>query len=99
MNSIASWVAVSIVAGLLALPTAADAKAQRSHSAAAEFQRHHPCPSTGKTHGRCPGFIKDHITPLCAGGVDRPSNMQWQTIEEAKIKDRLERHQCRHSGR
>jgi hypothetical protein len=27
-------------------------------------------------------------------GADRPSNMQWQTREEAKIKDRREREMC-----
>jgi hypothetical protein len=36
----------------------------------------------------------DHIKPLCAGGADRPSNMQWQTVKEAKIKDRRERQEC-----
>jgi len=58
------------------------------------FMQQHPCPSTGKTKGRCPGYVVDHIKPLCAGGADHPSNMQWQTREEAKKKDRLEREQC-----
>jgi len=40
-------------------------------------------------------YGKDHIVPLCAGGADSPSNMQWQTVEEAKIKDREERAQCK----
>jgi hypothetical protein len=26
--------------------------------------------------------------PLECGGADVPSNMQWQTVQEAKIKDR-----------
>ncbi len=55
----------------------------------------HPCPSTGEAKGRCPGYVVDHIKPLCAGGQDRPSNMQWQTTAEAKNKDRLEREQCK----
>jgi hypothetical protein len=55
----------------------------------------HPCPSTGKTKGRCPGYVVDHVKPLCAGGADRPSNMQWQTVKEAKKKDRLEAAECR----
>jgi hypothetical protein len=54
----------------------------------------HPCPSTGKTRGACPGYVVDHVTPLCAGGADRPWNMQWQTVSAAKIKDRDERAQC-----
>jgi hypothetical protein len=59
------------------------------------FVQSHPCPSTGKTKGRCPGYVVDHITPLCAGGPDRPSNMQWQTVEASKDKDRREREQCK----
>ncbi len=67
----------------------------RDPGVAREFQRTHPCPSTGKTKGRCPGYVVDHIKPLCAGGADRPSNIQWQTVEQAKKKDRLEREQCK----
>ena len=51
-------------------------------------------PSTGKTRGACPGYVVDHIEPLCAGGRDHPSNMQWQTREEAKKKDKKEREMC-----
>ena len=43
----------------------------------------------------CPGYIIDHVTPLCAGGSDKPTNMQWQTVADAKAKDRIEREQCR----
>jgi hypothetical protein len=44
---------------------------------------------TGFPHGR-PGYVIDHIIALKRGGPDNPSNMQWQTIEEAKAKDRRE---------
>lgn len=77
------------------LPTMADGKSQRDPAVARAFQKTHPCPSTGKTTGRCPGYVKDHINPLCAGGADHPSNMQWQTVAQAKKKDRLEREQCK----
>lgn len=77
------------------LPAIADAKPHRSHTAKANFQRVKPCPATGAPRGACPGFVIDHVVPLCAGGADAPANMQWQTIADAKVKDRAERRQCR----
>jgi hypothetical protein len=44
---------------------------------------------TGYPHGR-PGYVIDHIVPLCHSGPDSPSNLQWQTISDAKAKDRWE---------
>lgn len=52
----------------------------RASGVRAEFQRLHPCPSTGSPRGACPGFEVDHIQPLCAGGRDEVTNMQWLTI-------------------
>jgi hypothetical protein len=80
---------------LLAVCGPADAHTHRSHAVSAAFQHAHPCPSTGLTHGACPGWIKDHIVPLCAGGADAVSNLEWQTTAEAKAKDRLERKECK----
>jgi hypothetical protein len=54
------------------------------------FQQLHPCPSTGRTTGACPGYVRDHINPLCKGGVDSANNMQWQTTADAKTKDKTE---------
>jgi hypothetical protein len=34
--------------------------------------------------------VIDHVRPLACGGADDPSNMQWQTIEEGKAKDKWE---------
>lgn len=63
---------------------------KRSPEARQEFKNIHPCPVTGKSHGACPGYVIDHRQALKHGGADDPSNMQWQTKEEAKEKDRWE---------
>jgi hypothetical protein len=63
---------------------------QRSATAKHTFERSHPCPSTGKTSGACSGYVVDHVKPLKRGGADAPSNMQWQTREAAKQKDKTE---------
>lgn len=86
------WSALALTLGLVA--TSAHAL-PRSPAVKAEFQRQHPCPSTGKRTGACPGWVKDHVVPLCAGGADHPSNMQWQTVAEARTKDREEVRECR----
>lgn len=56
----------------------------RSSAAKHQFMK-----KTGYPNGR-PGYVVDHIMPLCRGGADLPSNMQWQTVAEAKAKDRVE---------
>jgi len=49
---------------------------------------------SGYAHGR-KGYVVDHVVPLACGGADAPSNMQWQTAEEAKAKDKWERNGCK----
>ncbi len=63
---------------------------KRNPQAKNQFRRGHPCPATGRTSGHCPGYVIDHVRALKHGGADDPSNMQWQTIEAAKAKDRVE---------
>jgi hypothetical protein len=65
-------------------------KIKRSKAARDAFMHSHPCPSTGKKSGACPGYVVDHVKPLKRGGADAPSNMQWQTKEAAKAKDKWE---------
>lgn len=61
----------------------------RSTAAKRAFER-----MTGHPKG-WPGHVVDHIIPLACGGPDTPSNLQWQTIAEAKRKDKWERKGCR----
>jgi 5-methylcytosine-specific restriction endonuclease McrA len=64
-----------------------------------QFQREHPCPATGKKTGSCPGYVIDHIEPLDCGGSDSRENIQWQTVADAKAKDKWERIGCRKGKR
>jgi len=83
------------IAGAITLTAAPlSAKEYRSREVTREFQREHPCPSTGRTTGACPGYRKDHIRALACGGPDAVSNLQWQTIAEARAKDAWERKAC-----
>jgi len=49
--------------------------------------------ATGYPQGR-PGYVVDHVFPLCAGGSDTVSNLQWQPRARATAKDRDERRLC-----
>ena len=69
---------------------AANGKIARSPAARRSFRSSHPCPATGKTSGACRGYVVDHVVPLERGGADAPSNMQWQTVQDAKAKDNVE---------
>ncbi len=66
----------------------ADGKIARSEEAKRNFMK-----QTGYPNGR-QGYVIDHIKPLACGGLDAPSNMQWQTVAEAKAKDKTERLGC-----
>ena len=66
------------------VPRDSKGRIKRSESAKKEFMK-----GTGYPHGRT-GYVVDHVIPLKRGGADSPSNMQWQTKEAAKAKDRIE---------
>jgi hypothetical protein len=76
------------------LPGLASAEVHRSYAAKRGFQREHPCPSTGRTSGVCPGYVKNHIVPLACRGPDTVANLQWQTVQAARAKDKWERKRC-----
>lgn len=74
----------------LALALLSGAAEARDPSQVRAFRKANPCPATGQVQGACPGWVVDHIIPLCGGGADHPSNMQWQRYRESKKKDKVE---------
>lgn len=75
--------AVALAAVLVSAP-------ERSAEAVRIFRRHHLCPATQMYSPQCPGYVVDHIVPLACWGADEEANMQYQTLEEGKAKDRWE---------
>ena len=70
------------------------ARTPRSAAELLAFKRANPCPSTGERRGSCPGWVIDHVEPIACGGADAVANMQWQTVADAKAKDKWERRRC-----
>lgn len=87
-------VAALAAAGALSC-TAAFARIERDRAQVRAFRAEHPCPATGRTRGACPGWHVDHVIALCAGGPDRPSNMQWITREDHRFKTLVDVRECR----
>lgn len=81
----------AIFAAALLCAGPAMAAQHRSQAVLHAFQRTHPCPSTGRATGPCKGWVKDHVVPLACGGFDAVGNLQWQSVADAKAKDRWER--------
>lgn len=73
--------------------------AHRSKAARYAFVKRNACPATGLFKLPCPGFIVDHVDAIECGGKDHWTNMQWQTIAEAKAKDKIERQGCKDGKR
>lgn len=92
MQKLAKFATIFIAA--CALSTGASACAQRSKKVLREFVKQQACPATGLHRLPCPGYVMDHIIPIACGGADDPANLQWQTREDAKAKDRWELKDC-----
>lgn len=85
-----------LCASALHSPTSAAASLDtRNLKAEALFRLANPCPATGVSNGPCKGYVIDRIIPVICGGVEEPANMQWQTLAEAREKDKWERIGCR----
>jgi hypothetical protein len=97
MSLCIKWLAHTFLtlAAILMPVFAAAAEPQRSLKAEVIFRLAHPCPATGQSQGACTGYVIDRIIPYICGGAEDPANMQWQTIAEAKAKDKWERIGCR----
>lgn len=86
------WPLILISVAVIAVSAPAEA---RSAKAVRIFKYHNPCPATDKRQGACPGWEVDHIKPLCLGGEDKPSNMQWLTVAQHRAKTRQDVRTCR----
>lgn len=90
-NTLVRFAALAAIA--VALPCSA--AESRSFRAEVLFRLQSPCPATGETSGECKGYVIDRVIPVACGGAEEPSNMQWQTLAEAREKDRWEKIGCR----
>lgn len=93
------WLAATMAALAFLSASCVEAKIPRSTTMVAQFKRANPCPLTGAARGTCRGWEVDHVVPLCAGGPDTPSNMQWLTRHEHLQKTKLDVMQCRRHKR
>ena len=76
-----------IIAVVLSLVGEIDAPA-RDRAQVRAFLRAHGLERTPE------GYEVDHVIPLCAGGADRPENMQLLTIEQHREKTRIDLRWC-----
>lgn len=73
----------------------AEARTERDRAQVRAFRAENPCPATGRTRGPCAGWEIDHAVPLCAGGADHPSNLQWLRKEDHRFKTLVDVRECR----
>lgn len=71
-----------------ALAPTSEASAERSRAQVKAFLRQQGLTLTP------PGYEVDHIIPLCAGGKDRPENMQLLTKKQHRKKTREDLKLC-----
>jgi hypothetical protein len=76
-------------------PISAEAQIKRDRSQVRAFRAENPCPSTSRTRGACAGWEIDHVVPLCAGGADHPTNLQWLRKEDHRFKTLVDVRECR----
>lgn len=85
------WLALAVSVGLPAFAQ----PIQRSHAEVRAFRAENPCPATGRRSGPCKGWAVDHIRALCHGGEDKPTNMQWISVEDHRFKTLVDVRECR----
>lgn len=68
---------------------------ERSPAEVRAFRAENPCPATGRRSGACSGWAVDHVRPLCAGGEDKPANMQWIEDRDHRFKTLVDVRECR----
>jgi hypothetical protein len=106
--------AIAVLLGVGSLPTDAGASTHHHHHASAHNRhgcnaaatwdcrslavKHEFWEMSGHPHG-WKGHIVDHRRALLCGGLDAVSNMQWETVAEAKAKDRWEAIGCKDGRR
>jgi hypothetical protein len=82
---------VLLILSLMLTTTYAKALTKRSQSAKVTFKHQHP--SYRFTQRTLQGLRDRPYRSDCLG-ADEPSNMQWQTVADAKAKDKWERKGC-----
>lgn len=85
----------SLACSLLIALSAFAQPIERSQAEVRAFRAENPCPATGRRSGPCKGWAVDHIRPLCAGGLDKPSNMQWIEDPDHRFKTLVDVRECR----
>lgn len=84
-----------IVLTMFLMASLAEARIDRSASEVRAFRHDNPCPATHRRLGACPGWQVDHTVPLCAGGVDKRTNMSWLSTDDHKWKTFVDVRECR----